>query len=457
MSSNIPKRMVIGGNKKIKDGGGNNKIKDGGGNNKIKGGGETFDIQWSLINFFVYFFILLAVAVVFDSIKNNRTGVSKKTYTYAFLGIIIPAFLILIAGGIQYVNTITNPGVSFIIKLIIITIIVLLFTAIVYFFQISTYIYILIVLLIVIIGLAIVFHQFYDTFERTIQTSSFKFVIEFIFFIPCIFNDILRWGLNQIHMTHYFTYVILLIEILLIIIYFFLPVILNRTILGSETNVKILQDEPFYINKGKQRKIANATDLQKKPSNSKDLLNNINPNEPIYNKDYAFSMWINMNPQTISSDKEIQIFTYGLIDKNLKPKIVYKTNSTPGSPSIQNVYRIYFTGNQTVDKNNYYDVYLPNQKWNHFVLNYIEGQKVEVWINGKMERVFTFGKNENTTIPMPIYNAVDLVAIGSSKQSGTNGAICSILYFYKSITASKVVSLYNLGVTTKPYPGNYST
>lgn len=438
MSSNIPKRMVIGGNKKIKGG----------------VGGEPPDIQKSLILFFLYFYILLLVGIGFDRIRKSTTGVTQQTYIYAFLATIIPAVFLIAAGGISYINTFTNPFNSFIGKLIIIGLII---AGIILSLN---YVPIVIVIFIVIIGLAIVFHQFYDTFERTIQTSRFKFVIEFIFFIPCLFNDILRWGLNQINMTHYFTYVILLIEILLILIYFFLPVILNRTILGSEANVKILQGEPFYINKGKERKIANAKDLQQKPANSKDLLNNLD--EPVYNKDYAFSMWINMNPQTIPDGKEIQIFTYGLLDKNLKPKIVYKTNSTPGSPSIQNVYRIYFTGDQTGsknnknNKNNYYEIYLPNQKWNHFVLNYIEGRKVEVWINGKMERVFTFGENETTTIPMPVYNVEDLVAIGSSKASGTNGAICSILYFYKSITASKVVSLYNLGVTTKPYPGNYS-
>jgi len=439
MSSNIPKRMVIGGNKKIK-----------GGLGGILVGGEIPDIQKSLILFFLYFYILLLVGVGFDRIRKSTTGVTQQTYVYAFLASIIPVFFLIAAGGIQYINTVTNPFNSFIGKLIIIGLII---AGIILLLN---YVSIVIVILIIIVGLAIVFHQFYDTFERTIQTSRFKFVIEFIFFIPCLFNDILRWGLNQIQMTHYFTYVILLIEILLILIYFFLPVILNRTILGSGSNVKILQGEPFYINKGKERKIANANDLQQKPVNSKDLLNNLD--EPVFNKDYAFSMWINMNPQTISSDKEIQIFTYGLLDKSLKPKIVYKTNSTPGNPSIQNVYRIYFTGDQTGSKNNYYEIYLPNQKWNHFVLNYIEGRKVEVWINGKMERVFIFGENENNTsnIPLPEYQSTDLVAIGSSKASGTNGAICSVLYFYKSITASKVVSLYNLGVTTKPYPGNYS-
>lgn len=427
MSSNIYKKITSG-NKKIK-------------------GGEIPTIQSELILFFVYFYILLVVGIGFDKIQKSTTGVSTETYTYAFIGIIIPAFFAIIAIGINRINNLTNPFNSFIGKLFIIGFII----GVVALFL--NYVSIAIVLLIVIIGLAIVFHQFYDTFERTIQTSSFKFVIEFIFFIPCLFNDILRWGLNQIYMTHYFTYVIVVIEILLILVYFYLPVILNRTVLGPDTNVKILQGQPFYINKGKESTIANSANLQQK-KNSKDLLDSLEKKSE--NKDYAFSMWINMNPQTVSNNTEIVIFSYGLAD-SYKPRIVYKKSSNPDTQSIQNVYRIYFTEDKYNKNNNYYEIYVPNQKWNHFVLNYIEGRKVEVWINGKMERVFTFGKNENTEpISMPQYEPTDLVTIGSTKTSGTNGAICSVLYFYKSITAYKIVSLYNLGVNTDLYPGNYS-
>jgi hypothetical protein len=427
-------------------------ITTGGNKTLMKGGGDN-DVRNSFILFLIYFTILLVVGLGFEQIRKNGTGVSQQTFTYAFVGILVPLSVMIIIIGAQYSENASNPFTGLAVKLLLLSFVILIFAGMVYFFKISNYIFIGVSILIAIIGLAIVFHKFHDIFERTIRTSKFKFIIQFIFFIPCLFNDILRWVLEQIHMTSYFTYVILAIEVSLILIYLYLPFILNRAIIGGESSAKVLQAEPFYINKGKEVSVATSATLKRqKPKD--DLLSTLdNP----YNRDYAFSMWINMNAQNLPDNKEIVIFSYGYNDADniphYKPRIVYKKSSDTKGPSVQNVYRVYLTEGD----NNYYEVYAPNQRWNHFVVNYIEGRMAELWVNGSMERVLVFGEKEDTTISMPNYDPTDLVTIGSKTASGTNGAICSLVYFYKSLSSHKIVSLYNLGIDTKPYPGNYST
>lgn len=431
-----------------------------GGNKIYMKGGELGpnDVRNSFILFLIYFTTLLVVGIGFDRVRKNGTGVSQETFTNAFIGIAVTISVLIFTIGLQYSNSVTNTVTGFTIKLMLLSFVILVFAGIVYYFKVSSYIFIAVSILIAIIGLAIIFDKFHDMFERTIQTSRFKFVIQFIFFIPCLFNDILRWGLRQINMTSYYTYVILAIEFSLILIYFYLPVILNKTIIGGESTAKVLRSEPFYINKGKENAIATSATLKQptlKDDDTKkdDLLTTLdNP----YNRDYAFSMWINMNAQNVPEGKEIVIFSYGYNGRDdephYKPRIVYKKSEDTGVPSVQNVYRVYLTEGD----NNYYEVYVPNQRWNHFLLNYVEGRMAELWINGVMERVLNFGEKGNTTISVPSYDATDLVTIGSKEASGTNGAICSVIYFYKSISPHKIVNLYNLGIATKPYPGNYS-
>jgi len=413
----------------------------------LKGGGvgvvtpPSPKIYNNITLFVLYFIILLIVGVAFDKIAKNTTGVSNETFIFAFIGIFICISGLIFMNNIK---TFENWGIELplLVKITTVFAIFLLFTIFVFFFGANIYFSIGLFILIAIVGLAIIFNLFYNSLERSVRNTYFKFIIEFIFFLPCLFNDILKWGLEQINMTPYFTYVLLFIEILLILLYFYLPTILNRTIVGKDGIV--LQKAPFYINKGNRMVIATSADLSKEPikPDGSDLLNSI---VKTHNTDYALSMWINMNPAHIQSDKEIVILSYfhHQVDKNddcYKPKIVYTSSSsdTPNSISMKDVYRIYFTGGN-LDEKNRIEIHVPNQRWNHFVFNYVDGKMVELWVNGVMERVMTFSGD----IPVPRYDATDQIVIGSLDASGSNGAICNVIYFDKSISSQQISNMYN--------------
>ena len=428
---------------------------------KMQGGVDNIEstpnskIIDNVVLFFLYFFILFFVGIGLDKIAKHETGVSQEQFTYAFATILIVISVLIFV----YVSRTSDSSFSIRsipIWLIFLIFIIFIFITAINFFNIGNYIFIGLIILIVIVGLAIILNVFYNVFEKSIQNNSLKFVIEFIFFIPCLLNDILKWTLDQIKMTNYSTYILLMIELFLILTFFYLPSIINKTFVKGGV---VIQDAPFYINKGKEKTIATSADLKINlhSKNKSDLLSEIdsiyhtNP----YFKDYAFSMWINMNPQNISPDTEIVIFSYGYpsngtkIKECHKPKITYSYSSNNKGLSVKDVYRIYFTGNKNDKNMKFYEIHVPNQRWNHFVINYVNGTMVELWINGIMKHVFKFDKNKL----LPDYDPTDQVIIGNKRSTGTNGAICSVVYFDKSIHSHQIVNMYNLGINTQPYPG----
>jgi len=411
-------------------------------NNKIN---NTYN---NMILFLLYFMILLVVGLMYDRIANNTTGVSRQTFTYAFIGIVVPICIMIFVFAINNESiNISNPlnNISLFVRIALMSIFVLFFIGIIYFFNTNTILFNIVTILIVIVGLAIIFNQIHNFLERSIQNTTLKLIIELIFFLPCLLNDILKWFLNQIKMTPYFTYVLLFIELILILSYFYLPILLKKIVITN--NGIVLQDAPFYINKGKRIVIATSSDLLKTDTNDKNNLIYINNNNP-FNKDYALSMWININPHVNSKDKEIEILSYGTtsIDdtgnpkSTYKPAIFYKSTSTINdktAPSNKDVYKIHLGSS-----NDFFEIHVPNQRWNHFLFNYIDGKMAELWINGILERVFEFGQG----IPPPIYDASDQISIGNTTPTGTNGAICKVVYFNNSISPEQIRNIYNLTI-----------
>ena len=201
-------------------------------------------------------------------------------------------------------------------------------------------------------------------------------------------------------------------------------------------------DNPYYINIGKEKVIATSKDLI--ISNINDL-QNINHQNP-FNKNYAFSMWINLNPQSVALNKEIDIFRYGneSFDGIYKPKVSYMYDYD----TKKDVFKIYFTYDSENKNNNFEIIHIPNQRWNNFVINYVDGIRGELWINGIMERIFTFN-NSN----LPTYSITDQVVVGNTLFNGINGAICSVKYFTESLEPREIANIYNLGIITNTYPG----
>jgi len=289
----------------------------------------------------------------------------------------------------------------------------------------SSYLMNTLLFIIIIVGLGIIFKVFSGQVKKLSGWPGF--FANLFFFIPCLFSDAMQYLFYQFRITPNIVILLLFIEIILIVLYAYIPVIIDKI---SKSNTSLLVNHPMFINTAIP--IGDSSLFLTKPIDD----NNIG--SQTYRTNYAFSMWIYLNQHSSANSaytNSANIFDFG----NGKPTIAFKNESTNTRLINKDVYIITFTNtnvdasNNPVDTN--YEISLPNQKWNNFVFNYIDS-KVDLYINGSLERTFEFVNN------VPNYLPTDVITVGSN--NGLQGAICNIHYYKTPISSETIVSLYNL-------------
>ena len=119
------------------------------------------------------------------------------------------------------------------------------------------------------------------------------------------------------------------------------------------------------------------------------------------------------------------------------PKITYYNDSEDNDAMRLDRYRIYFSDEavDSDDKTNYYELVIPNQKWNNFVFNY-HSTYVDLYINGKLERSFYFKDK------LSIRDDEKIMTFGS--ENGLSGAVSNVRYYNRNLTNREIVGNYNL-------------
>ena len=279
------------------------------------------------------------------------------------------------------------------------------------------YIVAIVSVLLILVGLSIFF---YITSNYLKSLSGWTgFFVYFIFYIPCLFIDFIKYLLNELKMTANPIIILLILEILLGLFYVYLPWMIKK--FNTSKNFELLPDSAFLDVK---QTIGNS-EMNKLPKFIAKQ-NNLD-NQQVYNQNYGFSMWIFMNPQTstyVDNINETQIFNYG----DGKPKVTYYTDSTGLGK-----YRVYFTN--TSIKQPYYEFSMPIQKWNNLVMNFTSGQ-ADLFVNGKLEKTYIFDENP------PNYSPTDFVIIG--QDGGLDGAICNVIYYPKPTSIIEIANNYNI-------------
>jgi len=283
----------------------------------------------------------------------------------------------------------------------------------------------ILLLIILIVGLGVIFKVFSGQLKKLSGWPGF--FSNLMFFIPCLLSDGMQYLFQQINITPNVVILLLFIEIVLILLYVYIPVIISKM---SQTNTALILNRPVFIDK--EFPIGDSSLFLLNPSNDATLGNSA------YRKNYTFSMWIYLNPQSQSNRAYMhgaKIFDFG----NGKPKISYKNESDNTRLVNKDTYLITFTNTKVDASNNRletnYEISLPNQKWNNFVFNYF-GSKVDLYINGALERTFNFSNN------MPLYLPTDVITVGSP--NGLEGAICNVNYYKTPLSPDKIATIYNL-------------
>jgi len=401
--------------------------------NAAQAAGETSsfifkDFEASMIPNYGLLFSMIGITVyILYSAAYDPYSLTKNTYAYVLL-VLIP-ILFAFSYAVPIISADNGSGYGKIAG--IITGVVMIF-AIIYFyinmnsvaFEATTYLSAFLILLIVLVGLAL-FTYMLGNYLKSF-TGWPGFIVYFILYIPCLLIDFSKYILKEFQMTSKVIYVLFFIEILLILFYVYVPKVVNTV--DKKDGIVLLENGAFLD-------IPKSIGSSKLLQISKDKLENTN--QPIvYQTNFALSMWVylNIQPTNFSSyTHEMPIFNFG----NGKPKIVYHNNIT--DDIHKNKYIFYFTDVTTSE--NFYEITLPNQKWNNFVFNY-KSTQVDLFINGELVKVFKFTDNR------PIYKASDGIMIG--QENGLDGAICNVRYYPDNLSLSHITSTYNLLMYKNP-------
>ena len=371
----------------------------------------------------IYAYSYIAILIIFIIIvylSYDPLALTTRGFMYLFI-ILIPICYLLIFIYVNYQLELSNSNLFYIFTLVLICI----FIGTIYFYytmsssNILLFSYFLgfVLILIILVGFILFYNIFFEYLNK--QTGNLGVFIQFIFYIPCLFNDLIKYLLEQYHITPNIVFILFIFELLLILLYIYIPKLLHLVFKPS-SNVLLMK--PVYLNKESSiQSISKLTIIPQKSHTDKSE----NIPTKYRNNNYGISMWIYVN-QHITLNTEINIMK--IYDGMLK--ITYLNNQ-----SNNNSYFIYCNKMR-------YVLHLNNQKWNYFAFScYLN--VVDLFINGALERTFTISNN----IP-EITSATNNMIVGEN--NGLDGAICNILYYNKPLTKFQVAESYNLLINQNP-------
>ena len=435
---------------------------------------STIDSNFSSYFFIVMFLLLMIFAVILNIGEDPESTTLFFKIAFGFLVLGYLVYLVSIVGNkIPSMNLYISYGVYVLIGIILLT-----------------------------IG--------YRLFMKYLSklTGWYGFIAQLIFYIPCMLYDALYWTLDQFKLTPHIVYFLIAIEVILILVYYYLPYLVTKAV-TDPTKSDLLANNPVLLNKGKQTLITADKIMIPNQANS-------------FRQNYAISMWVYINPQNPSKEaytKEAEIFNYGFTsytlkvtennDKKtvhiLKPEQVQSVLKDPESgevmltdmsgnkfPILNDVTKIpyqvvkpmirYYSGGGSDKKDIheerdkfifYFSEYPPSQDVFDPCFNYPLGQEqydldsktfyeIEIphqkWnqivmnYNRNIVDIFINGNLErsfkmNESI-MPEYSVLDSITVGDDV--GVDGAVCNVVYYHHPLNAQDVANSYNLFMNFNP-------
>jgi Concanavalin A-like lectin/glucanases superfamily len=297
--------------------------------------------------------------------------------------------------------------------------------------------------LIVLVTLSLAFSMISSNFKEGWP----KFWVQFVFYIPCLLVEFIVYISKELKVTPRPVLVLLVLEILLILGYFFGPQLLRgfSSITPKNSNTKTLQYSPVFLHSKQEAILANNDDLNKihgvsgtvnGTDTGTDNTKNTTPRSI-----YTLSAWISINPEeSIHLSKEVNIMYYASkeLDTNNqwsvkypKPRVAYSYDSV----TKQDGYNIYVT-NETEP----YRLRIPNQRWNQFVFVF-QDNRTDLFVNGHLVKSFTHSASITQK-----YTTNDRIVIGDDT-SKLYGAVANVVYYNYAMANDEVVNLWNLGQT----------
>jgi len=354
-----------------------------------------------------------------ESIKNNKWGIFIGSSIFGLFGLVIGALTFIP----KFENILPKGSLLILFKLIAVLFVffgLLFITG--YFFTSTPWSLTLIINILnigILIGLLSIIYTLgkslfanNDTNSQDTNPSLLKLLKLIVFYIPCLFIDLIEYIKKQFGLTKRTAYIILLIEFIIIGLRFFIPFIYKNVEKVTEIQGIILNEGPIYTNQ--------ETDLGIFQNYNNDISNLLLNKKSIFNYNYSLSCSIWINPQPPSTNdaynKSTTLLNYGNILKiNFnKNKIEIFASTTSDTALLNKLVKIY----EIKD--------IAYQKWNNFILNY-SGGTLDIFINGQL-----VSSSINIT-PVMYYDKVV-----SGANNGIYGGIKDITYFNKVLSQKQI-------------------
>lgn len=385
--------------------------------------GQGTDQFKILMKYLVTIGMCIFIGVMLYYLSSEPEALTSKMYVYTF------TVLLILFGVVVYTQNIASIGSALFSNRLVIGLVVAVLAICVLFalyaqaspasLMIVSVFMNFIVVCMVIVALMILGSIAINYVRRT--DNTLRFAVEFLFYIPCLLNARVQELWADWKMTPPITAVLLVVEIVLILVYLYIPLLI-RWIVEPRGGGVVLHGEPLFLDKGVQS--IGTSEVARSYAEPDDLLAQT-MTQP-FRRDYAVAMWVSINP---GQPTESAIFTYGH-EGSYKPRISYV-----GS---RDAYKFELGPNTVIDH-----VRVPNQKWNYFVVNYRTSPSklsagsrasIDIFVNGQ------FAHSE----PMPsdiTYSAADQFTVGGSRP--LYGSIGNIKYYPHSLSAAQIANMWN--------------
>ena len=355
---------------------------------------EKYDLPMNII-LIIFGFIILSLFIFFQ-LKLNEFNDYRKLFKITLSFILI---LLLLLGTIYLIIVLVqNPTMNV-------------------FFSIFTRI---LEILIVLFTLSFLYRLFSSSLPGIEKNyPNLGLFINIVLYLPCLVGDFIDLLREQYKITSKTTWIIFLIQLILIGLYILIPIfkkLYNKQFIPFvknnfpslyekffHSNYTILQEDPIYTNHEKVLgSFQNLKGIQDKNFN--------------YNYGLYFDLWINPQPPSTnpaySKDSNLMNYANKLIISYNNNNLQFKALNSNGNYDI-----VYKT------KNFLY------QSWNNIAINYYSGN-VDIFINNELI----------ATLPGIIpYMRVDNVISG--KNNGIYGGIKNIIYSDKPFTLRNIRQL----------------
>ena len=366
--------------------------------------------------FFILFGFLILLIYYSFSIRNNILVQTTFTYSYLFLFLVIIGLAVYLSQRFSQgpFESISFQALFYFIGVLFVVLLFMYYHNVYQIFSQSFFSY-LIIFAIIVVALTIL----YNIIKNTSVPVDSNFILQFIFFIPCLITDFIKYLGNEYTTTPNIVFVLFLLEIAFIIFYFyFMSWIENYS---KNDRIAIL-DNSVFLDKQMILSTNNAF-LIDAPQNS--FFNNT----PIttINKNYSISMWVYISSP--EKRNETEIFNYGG-----HPRLTYY-NNTDNTQLKQDKLIVYFSSDDKTE----YHFSVPQQKWNFIVITYNGNGICDLFLNAELIKSMDYKAT---------YSASDSISIGSD--DGIYGSISNISYYRNPLSLRKIRTTYQLLMLKNP-------